>query len=364
MANIYRKDQIPEHLQQYFRPAEIGLEDTPDAYIRRLIEVFREVQRVLHPTGTLWVNIGDGYANDTKWGGTTGGEHVAGLHGEPVGRSRRNTGLKGKDLIGIPWLLAFALRADGWWLRSEIVWAKTAPMPESVTDRPTSAHEKVFLFAKQARYYYDAEAVREPSVSPEQERHNRRYAKVYDAADANAANKQPGNVNSKGIHARPGPGGRNMRNVWTLGPDPFPGAHFATFPREIPRRAILAGTSERGVCAECGAPWERVVERTGEIVDYKSSRFDAGKTSAAGLGRVQASERRAKRAVDWRPTCSCDAPTVPAVVLDPFAGSGRTLAVAKSLGRRGIGIDLNETYLREFAVPSCQQLAMLDLEAV
>jgi DNA modification methylase len=139
-------------LRDYGVAGQIGLEATPDAFVAEMVAVFREVRRVLRNDGTLWLNLGDSYANDTKWGGSSSGKHVKGLHGDTgVGRGKRTTGLKAKDLIGIPWLVAFALRADGWYLRSDIIWHKPNPMPESVTDRPTKAHEYLFLLAKSER---------------------------------------------------------------------------------------------------------------------------------------------------------------------------------------------------------------------
>lgn len=140
-------------LRDYGVGGQIGLEQTPDDYVQQLVEVFREVHRVLHDDGTLWLNLGDSYANDGKWGGSSSGKHRAALHGNTsIGRGRTSTGAKPKDLLGIPWRVAFALQAEGWWLRSAIVWHKPNPMPESVRDRPTSAYEMVFLMAKSQQY--------------------------------------------------------------------------------------------------------------------------------------------------------------------------------------------------------------------
>ena len=208
---------------------------------------------MLRDDGTLWCNVGDSYAGSGKgptgWNGDATvrqGSRIGSNHGEWGHTSgvKPPVGLKPKDLCLIPFRLALALQSDGWYVRSDIAWCKKAPMPESVTDRPTSAWEHIFLLSKSERYYYDADSVRQPSVSPEQDQHNQRYAKVYSVADANAVNRQPGNVNSLGVHSRPGPGGANLRNYWALGPEPFGGAHFATFPSEIPRRAIAAGSRE------------------------------------------------------------------------------------------------------------------------
>jgi DNA modification methylase len=232
---------------------DLGLEPTPELFIQHLVEIFREVRRVLRKDGTLWLNIGDSYAGGGKGGGGSyDAERRQWREGNPAkngGVSNRDglcgvPGYKPKDLMMLPAQLALALRADGWYLRSEIVWAKKAPMPESVTDRPTCAHEKVFLLTKSARYFYDAEAVKEEAEYGE---NRATYAGGNDRIrQANICSGGATNPD-KGM-ARPQVTTRNMRNVWTLGPEPFPEAHFATFVSEIPRRAILAGTSAKGVC--------------------------------------------------------------------------------------------------------------------
>lgn len=317
------------------------------------------------------------------------------------------TTFKPKDLVPIPWMVAMALQQDGWYLRRDVIWSKPNPMPESVTDRPTSSHEYLFLLTKSARYYFDADAVREPNVSPEQAEHNAKYAKVYDAHSANVelGAKQPGNVGSLGIHSRPGQGGRNIRSVWTIATRPYSGAHFAVFPPELPERCIKAGSSEKGVCPECGAPWERVVERSGmldmsrtqarrakELADAAGLTpdhiaairsvgvTDAGKARVTqdGTGKnTEEVQRLADEAKDalggyyreflldrgqttgWQPRCSCHLSaadvdgawalerTRPAVVLDPFGGSGTVGMVANRLSRRAILIDLNPDYLKQ-----------------
>jgi DNA modification methylase len=146
---------------------EIGLEASPDEYVSKMVDVFREVRRVLRSDGTLWLNLGDSYANDGKWGGHSGGKHVAALHASPIGRNKRYTGLKPKDLIGIPWMVAFALRQDGWWLRQSQPWVKRNPMPESTKDRPTNSVETVFLLSKSEVYFYDYDAVKQVRTSNE-----------------------------------------------------------------------------------------------------------------------------------------------------------------------------------------------------
>jgi DNA modification methylase len=218
---------------------QLGLEPTPEAYVCRVVEVFREVRRVLRPDGTLWLNIGDSYASgevgrhDQKSGEwMTGSAAVKGC-----GERRqyfRPSGLKAKDLVGIPWRLAFALQADGWYLRSDIIWHKPNPMPESVRDRPTKAHEYVFLLSKSQRYFWDAEAVREEA----------KYGRCgwdsqpYKCGDIARGHGGKGN-NRNGCDPS---AGRNIRSVWTITPKPFKGAHFATFPPALVERCVKAGS--------------------------------------------------------------------------------------------------------------------------
>jgi DNA modification methylase len=319
---------------------QIGLEETPELWAAKLVEVFREVRRVLRSDGVCFVNVGDSYVASTKGAGGNGKQHtnVGSIFDDR--RSAIPLGLKPKDLIGQPWLLAFALRADGWWLRGEIIWSKPNPMPESVTDRPTKAHEQVFLLTKSSRYFYDAEAVREAHVGdPTTTRGSWRLeiaAKVFNGGmDETYRN----------------PAGRNLRSVWTIATEPWPEAHFATFPSELARRCILAGTSAKGCCPACGAPWERVVERTSENL---SNAAKAG-TIINGKGHVSSQVREGhdirsgpcltSQTLGWLPTCACDAGhPVPATVLDPFGGSGTTGLVADRLGRDAVLIELSRQY--------------------
>jgi DNA modification methylase len=341
----------------------LGLEPTPSAYIEHMVTVFREVRRVLRKDGTLWMNIGDSYASGTKGDKRTDAqERVRDPNGFHSGSGARwATGqtwkiehnCKPKDLLGIPWALAFALRDDGWYLRSEITWAKRAPMPESVSDRPTSATEKVFLLAKNARYFYDAEAVKEDLSAETIERWQEAKPR-FDGHDDYFAERDGDrkHIGQLGKTGMPPGGNRNMRNWWLLGPEPFPEAHFAVFPTEIPRRAILAGTSERGVCPKCGAPWERIVNKY--LVPDGNRKAYAGRKGAASDGRDHGSNvyrdghlpgNNETETIGWRPTCSCDpvAP-VPGTVLDPFLGAGTTALVADQLQRDAVGIELSHTY--------------------
>lgn len=214
-----------------------GLEPTPLLYVEHAVMVFREVCRVLRSDGTCWVNLGDSYANDGKWGGTTGGKHAAGLHGAPIGRGKRQTNLKPKDLVGIPWRFAFALQEDGWWLRQDIIWAKPNSMPESVTDRCTKAHEYLFLLTKSAKYYFNAEAIKEPTI---------KGAAGSTFNSGKTAEHQLGRSSAK-ERASDDAETRNRRSVWTVATYPFPEAHFATFPPKLIEPCVLAGCPVDGL---------------------------------------------------------------------------------------------------------------------
>lgn len=227
-------------LRDYGVAGQTGLEASPDAYVDELVAVFREVHRVLRSDGTLWLNLGDSYANDGKWGGHTGGKHVKALHCSPVGRNKRYTGLKPKDLVGIPWRVAFALQADGWYLRQDIIWSKPNPMPESVRDRCTKAHEYLFLLSKAERYYFDQEPIREP------------VSENWSPENAPTVNELGAHVPTEGQRKQrrltyTEPKGANRRSVWSVNTQPFPDAHFATFPPALIEPCILAGCPAGGV---------------------------------------------------------------------------------------------------------------------
>ena len=228
-------------LRDYGHPDQLGLEPTPEAYVARMVEVFREVRRTLTDDGTLWLNVGDSYAGARSGAQGAGGQmadrSVAKSRCREVGITRVADGCKPKDLVGIPWMLAFALRADGWYLRSDIIWAKPSPMPESVTDRPTRAHEYVFLLSKSASYFYNGNAIAERAVSTR--RSGNRERRSRDGA---------GGILGDGRHQKTHVpwadvgGTRNARSVWPIAAQPFGGAHFATMPPDLAERCVLAGS--------------------------------------------------------------------------------------------------------------------------
>lgn len=296
-------------LRDYGNPAQMGLEKTPAAFVESLVDLFREVRRVLRNDGTVWLNLGDSYvANRTyQVGSTKGGKKHGPAQGVQGRGSSVPSGLKPKDLIGIPWRVAFALQADGWYLRQDIIWAKPNPMPESVRDRCTKSHEYIFLLSKSDKYYFDSEAIRnQPSealLKQVAEGYNGSDTKEYSEGGAQSASGTKSRiiegarkrVDKMRGHERTHEGfrdkwdglskaeqqalGSNKRSVWTVATQPFKGAHFATFPTELIRPCILAGS------------------KPGDTV------------------------------------------------LDPFAGSGTTGVVSKQEGRKFIGIDCNPEYV-------------------
>lgn len=489
---------------------QLGLEATPDEFVAKMVEVFREVRRVLRDDGTLWLNLGDSYSSGGRDSyGTFSPDSKQASHAAIKSSPRPGNppGLKPKDLCGIPWRVALALQADGWVLRQEIVWSKPNPMPESVTDRCTKAHEQVFLFAKatwsgpepgrfadmsdsdarviataidtegnicikrcrregqqdhygvqvamagtsramlehwraivgygslnerqgvnapvfywqvtnrvardllhrvypflivkrrQARigmylqsllrqggkvredrdtmmslwernkacnrfgdpdlsdvpepkygrwsgcatYYYDAEAIKE-AADPSTQR-----SEPVNATMA-AGNMTPGNdrrINyEKGRHVVYT---RNRRSVWTVPTAPYSEAHFATYPPKLIEPMILAGTSAKGCCPQCGAPWERVVERSGEYGSYHNHENDLVRGQRHEPGRKLVGDDfyvkyQPPKTTGWQPTCTCGGEPVPCTVLDPFGGSGTTAAVANLHGRNAILCELNPAY--------------------
>ena len=344
-----------------------GLEPTIELYVEHTVEIFREVRRILRSDGVLFLNLGDSYNGS---GGAGGDYNPGGLkEGQPKFPGRRVNGLKPKDLCMVPARVALALQADDWWLRSDIIWAKPNPMPESCTDRPTTAHEHIFLLTKSAQYFYDQEAVRE-AHKPESLERYKSPLKIYGNKDGGKDRNDFGRNAQHDVNQS----GRNLRTVWEIATRSFPGAHFATFPPAIPERCIKAGTSERGACKKCLAPWTRVVEKTfvqegpqRNRGKQKSGDLHAKSMTMGDKGFVGHND---VTTTGWTPTCTCfsftecrfptksngvvpdgafmdkpEAIPIPCTVLDPFSGAGTTALVAAKLGRDAIGIELNPEYV-------------------
>jgi DNA modification methylase len=332
---------------------ELGLEPTPDLYVDHMADVFEQVRRVLRSDGTLWLNLGDTYCThpaglteSKRWKTSrltvrdhTGAEQAGSI-------DKRIPGLKEKDLIGIPWKVAFELQRRGWYLREDCIWAKKNPMPEPVRDRPTRSHEYVFLFSKSRRYFYDAEAVREPLRESSLRRLRHHLPNPRD--NPRYHSKHPrGDYRRFPMLGNTDPTGRNLRSVWQIATQPYPGAHFATFPEALPEVCIRAGTSAKGACAACGTPWVHKVRAEGGGIGHD---WHPNKSLALGRGQGIAApgvHDGTYRRIDmgFRKACVCQTREVaPCVVLDPFMGSGTVLAVASRLRRRSVGVDLNPSY--------------------
>jgi len=356
-------------LRDYGVQGQIGLEPTPEEYVEKMVQVFRSVRNVLRDDGTLWLNIGDSYASgasgdnlkNTYVQKMAGSINLPGEGGRKDSPARKRKPLKHKlikqkDMVGIPWMLAFALRADGWYLRSDIIWSKPNPMPESVTDRPTKAHEYVFLLTKKAKYYYDAEAIKTPSGFPDQER---KHGQPVDR-------KRFPTIQINGVRNRDKQYPMaNARSVWHISTQSYKEAHFATFPEKLVEPCILAGTSEKGCCGQCETPYQRIVEpnlvptKKAAKRNIKDSRDFSADKGDQGSNRQKDGHvpgwSRADITLGWEPQCTCNADVKPCTVLDPFFGSGTTGAVAERLGRYWIGSELNPEYVELSKQRTAQQ---------
>jgi DNA modification methylase len=358
-TNGYYKDICPKCSATRI-DQQLGLEKTPEEYIEKMVLIFRELRRALREDGTLWLNLGDGYAqgNGKKYDKAESLEDAerakdkgystqayAGYKGWQRASGTAVSGLKPKDLIGMPWRIALALQADGWYLRSDIIWAKKNCMPESVNDRPTKSHEYVFLLTKSARYFYDAEAIREATG-------NEMSWEEYNKRTAPGATWQSGGLTRyAGTNKHDGgqshPNGRNRRTVWTIATEAYPEAHFATYPEALVEPCILAGTSSMGVCPECGKQWERVVSKEYlSKAQYTPKNENLRYENGRGRNVTRMGDGVNTQTLSWQPTCKHTEQPIPAIILDPFLGSGTTASVAKRLGRNWLGFELNPTYIK------------------
>lgn len=358
---------------------ELGGEPTPELFCTHLVEVFREVRRVLHPSGVCWINLGDSFCSQ---GGKVSAPPTSTRNVGAGGVQRTTVGLDGykpKDLIGIPWMAAFALRADGWYLRADVIWHKPNGMCSSVEDRPTINHEYLFLFAKSERYFYDADAIREPYAQATLPQKGTNYQglglKDYEGNGV----QNPSNVKRRIIASLEKHEGRNCRSVWSINTQPFQGSHFATFPEDLVSRCLQAGSSERGCCPHCRAPWVRVAEKERGGPTGRRERALAGgrvypgqasiSTNGGGspTGKAGGSDTRGMpsltvHTVGWSPSCKCpEHEPIPCTVLDPFFGSGTVGEVAKRLGRDCIGIELNPEYVELARNRTAQEALLLEV---
>ena len=327
---------------------ELGGEPHPDLFIQHLVQIFAEAKRVLHSSGILWINIGDCYSG--SWGnyGSRNGQQRKrssqlfdrrGWDGRENERpaASKDIGIPAKNLIGIPWKLAFALQQDGWYLRSDCIWSKINPMPSSTVDRPATSHEYFFMFSKSPRYYYDNLAVLEPYTKP-LERWGGDKKKTTD----NLKDDSP----YKGAHRerlmRPNKNGRNRRTIWTTKTSSFKGSHSATFPEELITIPILASTSEHGCCPKCRAPYQRITER--KIVETEEGlQGDVVTKGWEMTCKCQQIALQERRIADLE-HCTTALSPIPCTVLDVFGGAGTTGLVANKLGRNAILIELSQEY--------------------
>lgn len=316
---------------------QIGLEETPQEYVEKLVAVFAEVRRVLHTSGVVWLNLGDSYNAQPNQRKTSDepGEKQATNEGSVGSPSRSVPGLKPKNLIGIPWRVAFALQDDGWYLRSDIIWHKPNAMPESVQDRCSKQHEYIFMLAKSESYFYDNVAIFEPAVSGHASGNKARKPATARGCPQEGVD---GSVPWEGET-------RNKRTVWSIPTQPYKGAHFAVWPSALVKPMILAGTSAHGVCPKCLSPWERVVEKDRQPTRPRADTKVIGDVLTHG-NRDPERHCTSTVTLGWEPTCSCDGEPIPATVLDTFAGSGTTLVEACKHNRHAIGIELNPEYVK------------------
>ena len=340
-------------LRDYGVSGQIGLEPSPDCntsgqaqcsacFVCSMMGVMREVYRVLRDDGTLWLNLGDSYSSGGRGGGAEGSIQESNV-GSLLGAKHCN--IPPNNLVGIPWRVALALQMDGWILRQDIIWHSPDKMPESVTNRCTKSHEHIFLLAKSGEYYFDHIAIREKSKTVPHAPGNRKIApERNDRGHLNEFNRQ---------FALDGQS--NKRDVWIVPKGGYVGDHFATFSPQLITPCILAGTSEHGCCAKCGKPWERVIVKIGGQrvePDKVYIRDDSITGHYNGKNGALDGTPPEHKTVGWRKSCGCATDKiVPCTVLDPFVGTGTTVATSIRLGRNGIGIDLSESYLTNDAIP-------------
>jgi DNA modification methylase len=354
---------------------QYGLEKTPELFIENMVNVFREVRRVLKKEGTCWINIGDSYVSG-KGRYSSCKQTISGKsRNEPTNHNRpdliKHKFLKDKDIVGIPWRLAFALQSDGWYLRQDIIWSKPNPMPESVSDRCTKSHEYIFLLTKSPKYYYDNVAIFEKALLDGRKdtiyKEGLKYKEIELTSNAKSLSRNRERYPQRkmsntgfggdgtGLHtehdynSNNGIPGRNKRSVWNVSTQPFSEAHFATFPLKLIEPMILAGTSEKGYCVECGKPIIREVKASGGTIGSDWANREISKVGVfrtQGIINKQMKDGTYKReTIGWCPFCKCNADFVPGIILDPFIGAGTVAIGALKHNRNFIGIELSPEYI-------------------
>ncbi len=330
---------------------EMGSEQTPGEFVAELVGLFRSLRRVLRDDGVCWLNLGDSYSG-SRCGpqGATGQMIDRSISGQrtrrrEIGNAKARVGNKPKDLLMMPARVAIALQDDGWWIRQDVIWEKPQPMPEAVTDRPTTSHEHVFLLTKAASYFYDREAINDAVSGGAHGRGRGTHPKSQNARDGIKQNSSFSAAVTDLVSAR------NARSVWRIPPSFFAGAHFATMPIALAERCILAGTSAAGCCSVCGAPWRRVLGEA-SIVDGRGAgngfkRVERVTYADARGARGDATpwKPKARATLGWEQTCDCPShQPIPCTVLDPFGGAGTTGLAAQKIGREAILIELYEKF--------------------
>ena len=321
-------------LRNYFNPEQIGQESSPEEFVSNLVEICDEIKRVLRKDGSFWLNIGDSYNNNAGFcRGKEDWKRKGREKGSGDKKSFKHPVIKQKDLIGIPWKLAFALQKAGWYLRCDIIWQKENVLPDGAKDRPTREHEYIFLLTKSAKYFYDY------------------YAGLEDT------NEQPGGIQSFGAKDQKGTyrmdqnrtfehyGKRNKRSVWRTPVASFKGGHFATFSQKLIDPCVCMSTSEKGCCVDCGTPWERKFEKKKiKITKEYSKNYSENLDVFSGMEVDQYQLKLVENG--WEKNCDCKTDkTKPCLVLDPFSGMATTGLSAFKYNQSYVGIELNPDYL-------------------
>jgi len=335
-------------LRDYGQEDQLGLEDTPEEFTDNMVKIFREVRRCLRDDGTLWLNLGDSYSSGGRT--TTTNQTLRGSKDYGATRPKPSKNIKPKDLIGIPWRVALALQADGWYLRQDIIWHKPNPMPESVKDRCTKAHEYIFLLSKKPRYYYDHEAIKEDAKSAGKKAMSPQGWDISKGQGGHGAFHKDGRSNE--FYEFTQNPKKNKRSVWTVTTKPFKGAHFATFPQDLIEPCILAGCPKK-ICVDCNEPYKRITSRKSNSLKVDDSTLDRFGNGKAGVHRKVGGQyqkwlnENPLITIGWEKQCDCQTnATKIGTVLDPFAGSGTTGLVANNHKRNAVLIELNPDYIK------------------